>query len=113
MPRGGPAAQARHPPAAALAAVGDGLGVAELLKQIVTCLVQSGRLAREHGLTHRELIARSTLETQMQRAALAQLAGSAELLLYGPPEAKRRDFSPVIAEGRGLLTQLSRAPGSA
>jgi hypothetical protein len=99
--------------AAALMPQSDAQGVGELFNRIVRYLVQSGRLSRAQGLTHRELLAHSTLDTQAQRAAFAQLAGSAEVLLYGPPEAARRDFSPVVAQAHTLLNQLSSESVSA
>ena len=98
-------------PAAAQGSEGGNLG--ELFDRLVIFLARSGRLPRDSGLTHREVIAHSALDTPEQHRALAQIAASAELWRYGPPGARQQDFSPVVARAQGLLIQLSSLPASA
>jgi len=104
---------ARQPaPAAAPVPAGNspakfpGDGVAELLRQLVARLAQTGRVANERSLTHRELIARSRLDTAAQRSVFASVAGSAEQLKYGAAAATPEQLRPVLEEGRSLLAQL-------
>lgn len=109
------------PPASAPAApvdfdaspLGEASGLGELFNRLVIFLARSGRLPREHGLTHREVIAQSTLDTPEQHMALEQVAASAELLRYGPPAARQTDFALAVAHAQSLLDQLSSLPAPA
>lgn len=65
-------------------------GVAELLRALVKRLLQTGRLKAERSLTHRELVARSTFDSDAQRAVFAGVADVAESMLYGSRQAPRR-----------------------
>lgn len=78
-----------------------------LLISLVERLVRGGRLRAERALTHRELIARSQLDTRAQAQVFARVAMSAEAALYGPDDYRVPD--EVIAEGRALLHELERS----
>jgi hypothetical protein len=84
----------------------------ELLRLLVKRLSQTGRLESEASLTHRELVARSVLDSDLQRAALAGVAWSAESILYGPKSAAREPWGAVVEKGRSLLAQLSDSTSS-
>jgi hypothetical protein len=86
---------------------GDALSA--LLRELVACLSETGRLPEERVLTHRELVARSRFETEAQRAAFARVAAGAEALFYGPKDVGAVTDPGLLAEGRSLLEELSRA----
>jgi hypothetical protein len=85
--------------------LGDGL--AELLRALVSRLMQTRRLGTERSLTHRELVTHSTFDNESQRAAFAAVAGTAESILYGARGAAPDELNKVLLEGRTLLAQLS------
>jgi hypothetical protein len=82
-------------------------GPAELLRLLVTRLLQTGRLRAERSLTHRELIARSAFDSETQRSAFAAVAETAESILYGSVSASAERVEQVTRQGQDLLTQLS------
>jgi hypothetical protein len=82
-------------------------GLAELLRALVSRLMQTRRLETERSLTHRELVTRSTFDDESQRAAFAAVAGTAESILYGAHGAAPDELNKVLLEGRALLAQLS------
>jgi hypothetical protein len=81
--------------------------LADLLRNLVSRLIQTRRLTTERSLTHRELVARSIFDDDSQRAVFATVAGTAELILYGSYGAAPEDLNRVLNEGRALLAQLS------
>jgi hypothetical protein len=83
--------------------------LAALLRLLVQRLVQSGRLQRERSLTHRELVARSSFDSESQREVFAAVAGTAEILLYGPQGAAPPRLDGIYQDGQALLTQLTRS----
>jgi hypothetical protein len=86
---------------------------AGLLRALVKRLLQTGRLATERSLTHRELIAKTSFDNDGQKTIFANLARTAETLLYGPAPAVPESLETVTRQGRELLLQLSetaRAP---
>jgi hypothetical protein len=83
--------------------------LAALLRLLVQRLMQTGRLKSERSLTHRELVSRSLFDDESQRAVFAEVAGTAESLLYGAHAAQSEQLDRVLAEGRALLGQLSAA----
>jgi hypothetical protein len=85
---------------------------AELLRALVGRLLQTGRLTTERSLTHRELIARSSLDSEAQEAAFAGVARTAEAILYGSVAAAPQFLEQVTRRGRELLQQLSQSPGT-
>ena len=87
-------------------------GVSELLQILVGRLMQTRRLATERSLTHRELVARSTFDSDSQRAVFAEVSTTAESLLYGPQFAAPEELNRVLREGRVLLAQLSNRSGA-
>jgi hypothetical protein len=82
-------------------------GLAELLRALVSRLMQTRRLAAERSLTHRELVTHSTFDDESQRAAFAAVAGTAESILYGAHGAAPDELNKALLEGRSLLAQLS------
>jgi hypothetical protein len=85
---------------------------AGVLRALVLRLLQSGRLASERSLTHRELIARSSFDSEAQKTAFAGVARTAEAILYGSEAAAPDFLEQVTRRGRELLQQLSRSPGT-
>jgi hypothetical protein len=82
-------------------------GLAELLRALVSRLIQTRRLETERSLTHRELVTRSTFDSESQLAAFAAVAGTAESILYGAYSAAPDELRKVLLGGRALLAQLS------
>jgi len=78
----------------------------ELLRLLVARLMQTGRLKAERSLTHRELVSRSNFESEAQRAVFAEVAGSAEAILYGARGAAPEHLNRVLRQGQILLAQL-------
>jgi hypothetical protein len=87
-------------------------GLAELLRALVSRLMQTRRLTTERSLTHRELVTHSTFDDESQRAAFAAVAGTAESILYGAHGAAPDELNEVLLEGRALLAQLSDTSGA-
>ncbi|MGB6354610.1 MAG: hypothetical protein WBF21_11580 [Steroidobacteraceae bacterium] len=83
----------------------------ELLRAIVSRLMQTGRLRAERSLTHRELVARGVFDDDSQRAVFAAVAGAAESIFYGPPGGAPERWNSLLEDGRSLLAQLSNSPG--
>ncbi len=81
---------------------------AGVLRALVRRLVETGRLAAERSLTHRELIVRTSFDSEAQKSAFADVAGAAEALLYGSELALPEFLETVTRQGRELLLQLSR-----
>jgi hypothetical protein len=84
----------------------------ELLRILVSRLVQTRRLKADRSLTHRELVVRSTFEDESQRAVFAAVAGAAESILYGRNGAAPDQLNGVLHEGQALLAQLSDPPSA-
>jgi hypothetical protein len=82
---------------------------AGLLRALVKRLLQTGRLTTERSLTHRELIARSSFDSDGQRTVFANVARTAETILYGPAPAAPEFLETVTRQGRELLRQLSES----
>lgn len=80
---------------------------AGLLRALVKRLLQTGRLATERSLTHRELIARTSFDSDGQKTVFANVARTAETILYGPQPAAPESLETVTRQGRELLLQLS------
>jgi hypothetical protein len=80
---------------------------AGLLRALVKRLLQTGRLATERSLTHRELIARTSFDSDAQKNVFANVARAAEAILYGPAPAAPEFLENVTRQGRELLLQLS------
>jgi hypothetical protein len=85
---------------------------AGVLRALVLRLLQSGRLASERSLTHRELIARSSFDSEAQKTAFSGVARTAEAILYGSRAAAPEFLEQVTRRGRELLQQLARSPGT-
>ncbi len=83
--------------------------LAELLRAIVSRLVQTGRLTAERSLTHRELVARSVFDSDSQRAVFAAVAGRAEAMLYGAQAGPLEDLDRTLREGSLLLAHIEEA----
>ena len=83
--------------------------LAELLRAIVSRLVQTGRLTAERSLTHRELVARSVFDSDSQRAVFAAVAGRAEAMLYGAQAGPPEDLDRTLREGGQLLAHMDEA----
>ena len=82
---------------------------ADLLRAIVSRLVQTGRLTAERSLTHRELVARSVFDNDSQRAVFAAVAGRAEAMLYGAQAGPLEDLHRILREGDLLLAHIEEA----
>jgi hypothetical protein len=80
---------------------------AGLLRALVKRLLQTGRLTAERSLTHRELIARTSFDSDAQRTVFANVARTAETILYGSQPAAPESLESVTRQGRELLLQLS------
>lgn len=80
---------------------------AGVLRALVKRLLQTGRLASERSLTHRELIARTAFDSEGQKSAFAQVSRCAEGILYGAEPAATAVAETVTRQGRELLQQLS------
>jgi hypothetical protein len=80
---------------------------AGLLRALVKRLLQTGRLTTERSLTHRELIAKTSFDTDAQKTVFANVARTAESILYGPAPAPPESLETVTRQGRELLLQLS------
>ena len=85
---------------------------AGLLRALVKRLLQTGRLSTERSLTHRELIARASFDSDAQKGLFASVACAAETILYGSKPAAPEFLETVTREGRELLQQLSEAPSA-
>lgn len=85
---------------------------AGLLRALVKRLLQTGRLTVERSLTHRELIARTTFDSDAQKTAFANVARTAETILYGSQPAAPEFLETVTRQGRELLRQLSETASS-
>jgi Domain of unknown function (DUF4129) len=85
----------------------DQQGLAGVLRALVRRLVQTGRLAKERSLTHRELIARTSFDNDAQRIAFGRIAGLAETALYGDKQPSPEILQAVTLQGRDLLQQLA------
>jgi hypothetical protein len=81
-----------------------------LLRLLVRRLLQAGRLKAERALTHRELVADSSFDSESQRAAFAAVAGTAESVLYGARGASPEHLRSVLQQGRTLLAELPDSP---
>lgn len=86
---------------------------AGLLRALVKRLLQTGRLTVERSLTHRELIARTAFDSDAQKTAFADVARTAETILYGSQSAAPEFLQAVTRQGRELLRQLSETASSA
>jgi hypothetical protein len=82
---------------------------AGLLRALVQRLMQTGRLTTERSLTHRELIARTSFDSDVQKTVFADVARTAETMLYGSEPAAPEFLQTVTRRGRELLLQLSAA----
>jgi len=80
---------------------------AGLLRALVKRLLQTGRLKAERSLTHRELIAKTSFDSDGQKIVFATVARTAETLLYGAAPAAPGYVETVTRQGRELLLQLS------
>jgi hypothetical protein len=80
---------------------------AGLLRALVKRLLQTGRLTTERSLTHRELIARTSFDSDTQKTVFANVARTAETILYGAKPAAPEFLETVTRQGRELLLQLS------
>jgi hypothetical protein len=80
---------------------------AGLLRALVKRLLQTGRLTAERSLTHRELIARTSFDSDGQKTVFANVARTAETILYGSQPAAPEFLETVTRQGRELLLQLS------
>jgi hypothetical protein len=80
---------------------------AGLLRALVKRLLQTGRLTVERSLTHRELIARTSFDSDGQKTVFANVARTAETILYGSQRAAPEILETVTRQGRELLLQLS------
>lgn len=86
---------------------------AGLLRALVKQLLQTGRLTVERSLTHRELIAKTSFDSDAQKATFANVARTAETILYGSQPAAPEFVEIVTRQGRELLRQLSESTSSA
>ncbi len=82
-----------------------------LLRLLVEALLQSGRLASERSLTHRELGVRSTFDDPEQQLRFVRLSLLAERLLYGAGVAAlsapaQPQIDQTVTDGRQLYAQL-------
>jgi hypothetical protein len=93
-------------PAAGSAAAVD--PVSALFRSLVDLLRRTGRLKVDRSLTHRELVARSCFDDELQRSAFAGVAGAAETILYGPRPCGPQESDQALQQGEMLLAQLSR-----
>jgi len=84
----------------------------ELLRLLVNILMQTGRLKAERSLTHRELIARSSFDSEWQRAAFARVARTAETMLYGSSGTQPEHLAHTIEQGELLAAGLSESKGN-
>lgn len=80
---------------------------AGVLRALVRRLRQTGRLASERSLTHRELIARAAFDSEGQKTVFARIARAAESILYGSEPAAPETAAALNRQGRELLQQLS------
>jgi hypothetical protein len=80
---------------------------AGVLRALVRRLLQTGRLANERSLTHRELIARAAFDSEGQKSVFARIARAAEIVLYGSEPAAPETLATLTRQGRELLQQLS------
>jgi hypothetical protein len=93
---------------AGLPGVGRG-GVPQLLNLLVARLIQTRRLQFERTLTHRELVARSVLDTPEQRTTFARVSQAAESQVYGG-QSDAVVPQPLIEQANSLLVQLTELP---
>jgi hypothetical protein len=80
-----------------------------LLRLLVQALQRMGRLAADRSLTHRELIARASLDDSNQRQRFAGISLRAEQQLYGgaaPLSTDDPELQSIVREGRELYSQL-------
>lgn len=80
---------------------------AAVLRALVGRLLQTGRLATERSLTHRELITRAAFDGEVQKGVFARVARCAEGNMYGAEPAASEVAEVVTRQGWELLQQLS------
>ena len=95
------------PPPAYGCASADENTPAGLLRALVKRLLQTGHLTTERSLTHRELIAKTSFDSDAQKTVFANVARTAESILYGSKPAAPEFLETVTRQGRELLRQLS------
>jgi hypothetical protein len=101
-----------HPSPMVDEALADENTPAGLLRALVKRLLQTGRLTTERSLTHRELIAKTTFDSDGQKTVFANVAVTAETILYGAASAAPESQENVTRQGRELLLQLSETASS-
>jgi hypothetical protein len=80
-----------------------------LLRILVATLVKRGRLRAERSLTHRELVARVSLDDAAQRESFSHVSKLSERTIYGNASVSPDEIDRVVQAGRELASQLAAA----
>jgi hypothetical protein len=80
-----------------------------LLRLLGEALTRSHRLPPAGGLTANALVRQAALDSEQDRAELAQVAATAEFVRYGPRAPQTEALEGAVATARSLLDKLSRA----
>jgi hypothetical protein len=78
-----------------------------LLRILVATLVKRGRLRAERSLTHRELVARVSLDDAAQRESFSHLSKLSERTVYGNARVSPDEIDRVVQAGRELMAQIA------
>ena len=79
-----------------------------LLRLLGEALARAQRLPAAEGLTAGAIARRARLDDDADRAALAQVARTAEELRYAPQAPAEASIEAAVAEARGLLARIVR-----
>lgn len=80
-----------------------------LLRILVATLVKRGRLRAERSLTHRELVARVSLDDDAQRESFSHVSKLSERTVYGNALVTPDEIDRVVQAGRELASQIAAA----
>lgn len=78
-----------------------------LLRILVATLVKCGRLRAERSLTHRELLARVSLDDAAQRESFGEVSKLSERTVYGNVRVAPDEIDRVVQAGRALVSQIA------
>ncbi len=79
-----------------------------LLKLLGEALARANRLPAADGLTAGALVRRAELDSEPERAALEQVAATAEAVRYGPSQPAPERLEGAVVSARALLAKFAR-----
>jgi hypothetical protein len=83
-----------------------------LLRLLGEALTRAERLPAAEGLTAAAIVRRASLDSEQERAELAQVATTADSVRYGASTPPDEELEGTVAQAKGLLEKFARlAPG--